>query len=88
MLLFFGDPETKGVKEDAKACVIMAIAMQRRMRELEYEWRTRGLERPFRIRRGICTGFCTVGNFGSRDRMDCTNIGNEVTRENLARTRR
>ena len=78
MLLFFGDPETKGVKEDAKACVMMAIAMQRRMRELEYEWRTRGLERPFRIRMGICTGFCTVGNFGSRDRMDYTIIGNEV----------
>jgi class 3 adenylate cyclase len=78
MLLFFGDPETKGVREDAKACVMMAIAMQHRMRELEYEWRTRGLERPFRIRMGICTGFCTVGNFGSRDRMDYTIIGNEV----------
>ena len=78
ILLFFGDPETKGVKEDAKACVMMTIAMQRRMRELEYEWRTRGLERPFRIRMGICTGFCTVGNFGSRDRMDYTIIGNEV----------
>ena len=78
MLLFFGDPETKGVKEDAKACVMMAIAMQRRMRELEQEWRDRGLERPFRIRIGICTGFCTVGNFGSRDRLDYTIIGNEV----------
>jgi class 3 adenylate cyclase/PAS domain-containing protein len=78
MLLFFGDPETKGVKEDAQACVMMAIAMQRRMRELEYEWRSSGLERPFRIRMGICTGFCTVGNFGSRDRMDYTIIGNEV----------
>jgi class 3 adenylate cyclase/PAS domain-containing protein len=78
MLLFFGDPETKGVKEDAKACVMMALAMQRRMRELEQEWRDRGLERPFRIRMGICTGFCTVGNFGSRDRMDYTIIGNEV----------
>lgn len=78
MLLFFGDPETKGVKEDAKACVMMAIAMQRRMRELEQEWRDRGLERPFRIRMGICTGYCTVGNFGSRDRMDYTIIGNEV----------
>lgn len=78
MLLFFGDPETKGVKEDAKACVMMATAMQHRMRELEQEWRARGLERPFRIRMGICTGFCTVGNFGSRDRMDYTIIGNEV----------
>src|SRR5262249_6428592 len=78
ILLFFGDPESKGVAEDAKACVMMAIAMQRRMRELEHEWRTRGLLRPFRIRMGIATGFCTVGNFGSRDRMDYTIIGNEV----------
>src|SRR5262245_1622226 len=78
MLLFVGDPESKGVAEDAKACVKMAIAMQRRMRELEQEWRDRGLLRPFRIRIGIATGFCTVGNFGSRDRMDYTIIGNEV----------
>jgi len=78
MLLFFGDPESRGIKEDAKACVMMAIAMQRRMRELEQEWRDRGLERPFGIRMGISTGFCTVGNFGSQDRMDYTIIGNEV----------
>ncbi|MGE0736966.1 MAG: PAS-domain containing protein, partial [Alphaproteobacteria bacterium] len=78
ILLFFGDPESKGHKEDAKACVMMAIAMQRRMRELEQEWRNRGLERPFRIRMGISTGFCTVGNFGSQNRMDYTIIGNEV----------
>jgi class 3 adenylate cyclase len=78
MLLFFGDPESKGVAQDAKACVMMAIAMQRRMHELEQEWRNRGLLRPFRIRIGIATGFCTVGNFGSRDRMDYTIIGNEV----------
>ena len=78
MLLFFGDPETRGGREDAKACVMMAIAMQRRMRELEQEWRNRGLDRPFRVRIGISTGFCTVGNFGSRDRMDYTIIGNQV----------
>jgi class 3 adenylate cyclase/PAS domain-containing protein len=78
MLLFFGDPETRGMQEDAKACVMMAIAMQRRMRELEQEWRARGLERPFRIRIGISTGFATVGNFGSRDRMDYTIYGNQV----------
>ncbi|MEJ2122277.1 MAG: PAS-domain containing protein [Alphaproteobacteria bacterium] len=78
MLLFFGDPETKGVKEDAKACVMMALAMQRRMRALDQEWRSRGLERPFRIRMGATTGFCTVGNFGSPDRLNYTIIGNEV----------
>ncbi|HTO82902.1 MAG TPA: PAS-domain containing protein [Methylomirabilota bacterium] len=78
MLMFFGDPESRGTKEDAKACVMMAIEMQRRMRQLDQEWRNRGLERPFRIRMGISTGFCTVGNFGSPDRMDYTIIGNEV----------
>ena len=76
--MFFGDPGTKGVTADATACVMMATAMQRRMHELEHEWRNRGLERPFQVRIGISTGFCTVGNFGSQDRMDYTIIGNEV----------
>ncbi len=75
---FFGDPESRGVKEDARACVNMAIAMQRRMQELQSEWLDRGLEKPFQIRIGINTGFCTVGNFGSEDRMDYTINGSEV----------
>jgi adenylate cyclase len=78
VLAFFGDPETKGVREDALACVNMAIAMQRRMRELQFEWRDAGLEKPFQLRIGISTGYCTVGNFGSEDRMDYTIIGSEV----------
>lgn len=75
---FFGDPESRGVKEDAMACVNMAIAMQQRMQELQSEWLDRGLERPFKIRIGINTGYCTVGNFGSEDRMDYTLNGSEV----------
>ena len=78
IMLFFGDPETRGVKEDAIACVKMAVAMQRRMSELQFEWLDQGNPRPFQIRVGIDTGFCTVGNFGSEDRMDYTIIGNEV----------
>jgi adenylate cyclase len=78
ILVFFGDPETKGVREDALACVKMAIAMQRRMRELQAEWRDQGLQKPFQLRIGINTGYCTVGNFGSEDRMDYTIIGSEV----------
>ena len=78
MLMFFGDPESKGVEEDARACVTMAIAMQRRMRDLQAVWRDRGLEQPFRMRIGINTGYCNVGNFGSSDRMDYTIIGGEV----------
>ena len=78
IMLFFGDPETRGAKEDAVACVKMAIAMQQRMRDLQAEWRERGQEHVFQLRIGINTGFCTVGNFGSDDRVDYTIIGNEV----------
>jgi adenylate cyclase len=78
VLAFFGDPESKGVKQDARACVRMAIAMQRRMRELQAEWQELGAEKPLQMRIGINTGFCTVGNFGSEDRMDYTIIGSMV----------
>jgi class 3 adenylate cyclase len=78
IMVFFGDPETKGVQEDAVACVRMATAMLRRMREVRSEWQELGAEHPFQLRIGINTGYCTVGNFGSADRMDYTIIGNMV----------
>ena len=78
MLMFFGDPESKGVQQDAEACVRMAVAMQRRMKKLQDEWRARGYNKPFHMRIGINTGYCNVGNFGSADRMDYTIIGGEV----------
>jgi class 3 adenylate cyclase len=79
IVVYFGDPETKGVKEDATSCVQMAIAMQNRLKDLQIEWQDQGLiERPFAIRIGINTGYCTVGNIGSDKRMDYTIIGNEV----------
>ncbi len=78
ILIFFGDPETKGVKEDALACVEMALAMRQRMYDLEDAWRKSGIEKPLRVRMGIHTGYCTVGNFGSEDRMDYTIVGGAV----------
>ena len=78
VMLFFGDPESKGVKEDARACVEMAMEMQERMVVLQKRWRERGFEHPFVIRIGINTGFCNVGNFGSDQRLSYTIIGGEV----------
>jgi class 3 adenylate cyclase len=78
IVIFFGDPESRGAKEDALACVEMAIAMQRRMRMLAAGWRDAGIERPLQCRIGISTGYCTVGNFGSEDRMDYTIVGGGV----------
>jgi PAS domain S-box-containing protein len=78
IVMFFGDPTSLGVKQDALACVQMAIAMQRRVGELAHEWRDSGIETPLRCRIGIHTGYCTVGNFGSEDRMDYTMVGGTV----------
>jgi len=78
ILAFFGDPDTLGTKEDARACVNMAIAMQQRLEELGEEWRVRGFEKPLQARMGINTGYCNVGNFGSDERMDYTIIGAEA----------
>jgi class 3 adenylate cyclase len=78
IMIFFGDPETKGTREDALACVQMALAMRQRMQELAVIWRDSGIENPLRVRMGIHTGFCTVGNFGSEDRLDYTIIGSAV----------
>ena len=52
--------------------------MLRRLRELRAEWLELGAEKPFHLRIGINTGYCTVGNFGSDDRMDYTIIGSAV----------
>lgn len=78
ILIFFGDPETRGVKKDALAGVEMAIAMRKKMNELQDVWRASGIEKPLRCRMGIHTDYCTVGNFGSEDRLDYTIIGGGV----------
>jgi class 3 adenylate cyclase/integral membrane sensor domain MASE1 len=78
ILIFFGDPETKGKQQDALACVCMALEMRERMKSLRLEWESKGISRPLHIRMGINTGYCTVGNFGSEDRLDYTIIGGQV----------
>lgn len=78
MMIFFGDPTSKGTKGDAIACVSMAIEMRRHMLKLRKQWAEMGMTAPLQIRMGINTGYCTVGNFGTEERMDYTIIGKEV----------
>ncbi len=78
VMVFFGDPETRGVREDALACVKMAIAMRDRLVGLNESWRQSGISKRMTCRMGIHTGYCTVGNFGSEERMDYTIIGGTV----------
>jgi len=78
VLVFFGDPVSQGVREDARAAMRMALAMQDRIAALSHSWRQRGSDRTFEVRMGLNTGYCNVGNFGSLDRMSYTIVGAEV----------
>ena len=79
LMIFFGDPDTLGVEEDARKCVEMAVSMQKKMNELMGYWgKNFGLKKDLQVRIGINTGFCTVGNFGSNDRLDYTAVGSAV----------
>ena len=78
MMVFFGDPASRGAKDDCVACVSMAIAMKKHMRELQLRWANQGIQKLMEIRMGINTGFCTVGNFGTENRLDYTLLGTEV----------
>jgi len=64
-----------GLRQDAIACVRLAIAMRKKLRELASAWASRGLGTQLCPRTGIHPGYCTVGTFGCEDRMDCTIIG-------------
>ena len=78
MMVFFGDPESNGEREDARACVNMALKMQSKLKKLQNKWKNEGFYEPFQIRMGINTGYCNVGNFGSEQRLTYTIIGGEV----------
>jgi len=82
VLVFFGDPESNGVAEDAAACVWMALEMKEAIVELNREWLAKGIRQGFEVRMGISTGFATVGNFGSNERMEYTIIGKQVNLAN------
>ena len=77
MVCFFGEPNSRGPRQDALDCVAIAIDMRRKMRNLRRKWRLLGFEGLY-IRIGITTGYCHVGNFGSNNRLSYTLIGKEA----------
>ena len=78
VLIFLGDPESEGETEDALKCAEMAIRMLKRVGELNNHWKKLGVIDGIKVRMGISTGFCTVGNFGSDLRLDYTVLGSPV----------
>jgi class 3 adenylate cyclase len=78
IMIFYGDPVSRGEKADAISCVRMAMEMVEQLSEIREIWKEKGLALPLNARMGIHTGICTVGNFGSENRLDYTVIGNGV----------
>lgn len=78
ILIFFGDPVSKGARKDALDCTLMAVEMRNELNQLKQLWVDEGFSEELNMRMGINTGYCNVGNFGSEYRMDYTIIGSQV----------
>jgi class 3 adenylate cyclase len=71
----FGAPDSQGERDDALACVHMAVEMQKKMKTLREKWWNQGIQFPFEIRCGIHSGMANVGNYGSEGFMEYSAIG-------------
>jgi len=78
MMVFFGDPEFIDDATHAENCARMALEMLAELDILRPRWREMGMFQSLRVRMGINTGYCTVGNFGSSNRMEYTIVGGQV----------
>ncbi|HRP69234.1 MAG TPA: adenylate/guanylate cyclase domain-containing protein [Turneriella sp.] len=78
IMIFFGNSENADDRKEAQNCVLMALEMQSMMKRIRDSWKNQGINHHLRIRIGINTGYCTIGNFGSSERMDYTIIGGQV----------
>ena len=65
------------IDADARAAVRCALAMERRLRELNASWRERGMPSAA-MRVGISTGEVLVGSIGSREKLKYTVVGDVV----------
>jgi adenylate cyclase len=65
------------VKDDAIACLDMAVAMRQQMRVLRERWIKLGFS-SLHIRMGIATGYCHVGNYGTSHRMSYSIVGRDA----------
>ena len=78
IIIFFGAPTSAGTQQDAVRAVSMALEMQEQLRAMQAEWDAQGYTIPLRVRMGLSSGFCSVGNFGSDRRLHYTALGNTM----------
>lgn len=78
LMIFFGDPEYINDQQHAMDCASMALEMMKANKRIDMAWKQKGISQGLKVRMGIHSGYCTVGNFGSENRMDYTIIGGNV----------
>ena len=79
VMIFFGDPQSKGPEQDALACCNMGIEMLAFVEKNEELFKEQfNFPEKLEIRIGVLSGVCSVGNFGSDQRLDYTVIGRAV----------
>ena len=79
VMIFFGDPQSKGPEQDALACCNMGIEMLAFVQKNEELFKEQfNFPEKLEIRIGVHSGVCSVGNFGSDQRLDYTVIGRAV----------
>ena len=79
VMIFFGDPQSKGPEQDALACCNMGIEMLAFVEKNEELFKEQfNFPEKLEIRIGVHSGVCSVGNFGSDQRLDYTVIGRAV----------
>ena len=84
IMAFFGGETSEA--DSALKCVKMAIEMRDRLEHIHKAAVALGISEPFQVRMGIATGYCTIGNFGSEERMTYTIIGPTVNHANRMET--
>ena len=79
VMIFFGDPQSKGPEQDALACCNMGLEMLAFVEKNEELFKEKfNFPEKLEIRIGVHSGVCSVGNFGSDQRLDYTVIGRAV----------
>ena len=79
VMIFFGDPQSKGPEQDALACCNMGLEMLAFVEKNEELFKEQfNFPEKLEIRIGVHSGVCSVGNFGSDQRLDYTVIGRAV----------
>lgn len=75
IMAFYGAPLP--YEDHAKRCCMAAIAMKKRLRELQEYWKEKNMDVLY-VRMGMNTGNAVVGNMGSSTQMGYTAMGDAV----------